>query len=288
LCAFVGGRQALANQLLLSDPGAAQVPLHLRALRKAAVAALHTFNHAQALRHEAGDDAAAAAVASDGAAALAGGKGGRGAVAEASGSRAGQPRGASGSAAAGGRALSPGRAAGVAGGAAVGLELASALNGLELELVAAQRARQRAAAEARLAGREKRRRAEARRRAHDAALQAAHAGAAAAAAHEAAARQRVAALTEAGDQSAASAAAAATVSFTNKPTKNASLCVVLLAVRFARLWKYGNVCGVLLRVPGCIIIHTPLRSATQRRQTWWRVARPRSRQRLGHARWLAN
>ncbi len=110
---LAGGAKELAN-----------VPLHLLHLRQAAVAALHTFNHAEAKRaaQRAQHVAQAATDLTAAAGGAAGGAGGCGVTTDDAGGDAG---------------AAP----------AVGLELASALNGLELELLSAQRQRRRQQAE---------------------------------------------------------------------------------------------------------------------------------------------
>jgi len=183
------------------------VPLHLRALRKAAVAALHSFNHAQALQQQQQHDNiinnsgnAASSDATD-------------AQTDRKGSEA-QGQGTAGDG-------TSGRVGGK-----VGLELASALNGLELELVAAQRARRRTQVESRVAAREKRRRAELRRLEHDSALEAAQTSAAEAIAKERKAQEQVEALTEQRRQSAALAASASAVSnMCNNNTQGFEICI---------------------------------------------------------------
>jgi len=169
------------------------VPMHLRTLRKAAVAALHSFNHAQALQqHEEYDNK----------------KKSNSADAAANGTTLAQRK----------ESASQGQGTvgdGTAGGGKVGLELASALNGLELELVAAQRARRRTQVESRVAAREKRRRAELRRLEHDSALEAAQATAAEALEKENKARKEVETLTEQCSQNASLAASASAVNKIN-------------------------------------------------------------------------
>ena len=107
------------------------MPLHIRSLRKAAVSALRLFNHDEALRaakeqqqHEASQ-----------------GGGGAGGAAEKENLAEG---GAAGAGAEGGRGGQGSTRA------VVGLSMATALNGLELELLAAQRTRRQKQAEVRV------------------------------------------------------------------------------------------------------------------------------------------
>ena len=113
------------------------MPLHLRSLRRAVVTALHTFNHDAAVHQQHEKKARAAAEAA-----------GEGREEAGGGEKENAPSPSGGGNGSGKAVASSGATA------SVGLDLATALNDLELDLLGAQRARRRQHAEVRGAGKE--------------------------------------------------------------------------------------------------------------------------------------
>ena len=122
-------------------PELASVPLHLRSLRKAAVDALRAFNYDAALEGAAAAAGATAAGATGATGSAGAAKAGEGALATTAMATT------AASATAGKENITSGGAPGHK--PAVGLELATALNGLEMELLEAQRTRRKQQAEVR-------------------------------------------------------------------------------------------------------------------------------------------